>query len=82
MRLTGRRRIGFGATISAPHMHAHAVENLLPLISDTGSILDVGSGSGYRKSNTIPSINVDLSTQSVRSFTISLRKPQSSESIT
>ena len=45
------RRIGFNATISAPHMHAHAVENLLPLIaSRPGRILDVGSGSGYRAS--------------------------------
>ena len=46
------RRIGFGATISAPHMHAHACENLLPLLPAAdqrgGAILDVGSGSGYR----------------------------------
>nr|XP_018263864.1 protein-L-isoaspartate O-methyltransferase [Kwoniella dejecticola CBS 10117]OBR86022.1 protein-L-isoaspartate O-methyltransferase [Kwoniella dejecticola CBS 10117] len=46
------QRIGFGATISAPHMHAHACENLLsflPLANSphTGAILDVGSGSGY-----------------------------------
>ncbi|WVF72132.1 protein-L-isoaspartate O-methyltransferase [Kwoniella sp. CBS 6097] len=52
------QRIGFGATISAPHMHAHACENLLPFLpsaqpqsssegSIRGSILDVGSGSGY-----------------------------------
>ncbi|WVQ98713.1 protein-L-isoaspartate O-methyltransferase [Kwoniella sp. CBS 9459] len=50
------QRIGFGATISAPHMHAHACENLLPFLpsaqpdaegSVRGSILDVGSGSGY-----------------------------------
>ncbi|KAK8869843.1 protein-L-isoaspartate O-methyltransferase [Kwoniella newhampshirensis] len=43
--------IGYGATISAPHMHAHACENLLPSLpqgtSRPGSILDVGSGSGY-----------------------------------
>jgi protein-L-isoaspartate(D-aspartate) O-methyltransferase len=47
------RRIGYSATISAPHMHAHAVENLLPFLpsADTkgGAILDVGSGSGYCK---------------------------------
>jgi protein-L-isoaspartate(D-aspartate) O-methyltransferase len=46
------RRIGYNATISAPHMHAHAAENLLSsLPSDSlgGAILDVGSGSGYRK---------------------------------
>src|ERR1700759_3413439 len=45
--------IGYAATISAPHMHAHAVEALLPSIEKrlkTGEdlhILDVGSGSGY-----------------------------------
>jgi protein-L-isoaspartate(D-aspartate) O-methyltransferase len=46
------RRIGYNATISAPHMHAHAAENLLcslPSDSEGGAILDVGSGSGYRK---------------------------------
>ncbi|ORY23041.1 protein-L-isoaspartate O-methyltransferase [Naematelia encephala] len=45
------QRIGFNATISAPHMHAHALENLLPLLppanKNGGTILDVGSGSGY-----------------------------------
>ncbi|WVW83124.1 protein-L-isoaspartate O-methyltransferase [Kwoniella bestiolae CBS 10118] len=46
------QRIGFGATISAPHMHAHACENLLSFLPvanspHTGAILDVGSGSGY-----------------------------------
>jgi len=39
--------IGFGATISAPHMHAHAAENLLPLCKSGAKVLDVGSGSGY-----------------------------------
>ncbi|KAI0322927.1 protein-L-isoaspartate O-methyltransferase [Amylostereum chailletii] len=39
--------IGHGATISAPHMHAHAVENLLPLLRTGARVLDVGSGSGY-----------------------------------
>ena len=40
--------INYGATISAPHMHAHAVENLLPLLEKPGArVLDVGSGSGY-----------------------------------
>ena len=45
--------IGYGATISAPHMHAHAAENLLSFLPAAdfkgGAILDVGSGSGYRK---------------------------------
>jgi len=41
--------IGNGQTISAPHMHAHALELLTPAISGkaTVRILDVGSGSGY-----------------------------------
>ncbi|CBQ73234.1 probable l-isoaspartyl protein carboxyl methyltransferase [Sporisorium reilianum SRZ2] len=39
--------IGFGATISAPHMHAHAAENLLPFLHPDAKVLDVGSGSGY-----------------------------------
>ncbi|KAK0385490.1 hypothetical protein NLU13_6670 [Sarocladium strictum] len=43
--------IGHRATISAPHMHAAAVEHMLPYLVPTGTcprrILDVGSGSGY-----------------------------------
>ncbi|KDQ11250.1 hypothetical protein BOTBODRAFT_57565 [Botryobasidium botryosum FD-172 SS1] len=39
--------IGFGATISAPHMHAHAAENLLPYLNPGAKVLDIGSGSGY-----------------------------------
>ena len=39
--------LGFGATISAPHMHAYALEYLAPHIKDNSNILDVGSGSGY-----------------------------------
>ncbi|GAA5825639.1 hypothetical protein JCM11251_000318 [Rhodosporidiobolus azoricus] len=39
--------IGYGATISAPHMHAHAVENLEPFLQPGANVLDVGSGSGY-----------------------------------
>ncbi|KAK0624327.1 protein-L-isoaspartate O-methyltransferase [Immersiella caudata] len=44
--------IGHAATISAPHMHATAVENLLPFITPSEErpaprVLDVGSGSGY-----------------------------------
>ncbi|KAL7423914.1 hypothetical protein Q5752_001499 [Cryptotrichosporon argae] len=45
------QRIGFNATISAPHMHAHAAEHLLPFLRAAdvagGAVLDVGSGSGY-----------------------------------
>jgi protein-L-isoaspartate(D-aspartate) O-methyltransferase len=41
--------IGYGATISAPHMHASACESLLPFLGEGKGVkvLDVGSGSGY-----------------------------------
>ena len=47
--------IGQGQTISAPHMHAHALEELAPYLKDKIQndpsrplkMLDVGSGSGY-----------------------------------
>ena len=47
--------IGYMQTISAPHMHAHALEDLLPALKAASesadvkqlAILDVGCGSGY-----------------------------------
>jgi len=39
--------IGYGATISAPHMHAHCLEVLRDHLIPGAKILDVGSGSGY-----------------------------------
>ncbi|CAL8111261.1 unnamed protein product [Orchesella dallaii] len=39
--------IGFGVTISAPHMHAHALEVLSENLKEGAKALDVGSGSGY-----------------------------------
>lgn len=39
--------IGYRATISAPHMHAHALELLSDKLTEGASALDVGSGSGY-----------------------------------
>ncbi|XP_029900082.1 l-isoaspartyl protein carboxyl methyltransferase, like isoform X2 [Myripristis murdjan] len=39
--------IGYRATISAPHMHAHALEVLSDKLIEGASALDVGSGSGY-----------------------------------
>jgi len=45
--------IGYNATISAPHMHAYALEVCLPPISSAARdnrqprVLDVGCGSGY-----------------------------------
>jgi len=41
------QRIGFNITISAPHMHAHALELLHDCLKPGSSALDVGSGSGY-----------------------------------
>ncbi|KAI1331504.1 protein-L-isoaspartate O-methyltransferase-domain-containing protein [Xylariaceae sp. FL0255] len=47
------QQIGHAATISAPHMHASAIESLLPFLlpnTVTGRprrVLDIGSGSGY-----------------------------------
>lgn len=39
--------IGFAVTISAPHMHAHALECLKNHLYKGAKALDVGSGSGY-----------------------------------
>ena len=39
--------IGCNVNISAPHMHAFALENLAPYCTEGAKILDVGSGSGY-----------------------------------
>ncbi|KAM4690381.1 protein-L-isoaspartate(D-aspartate) O-methyltransferase-like isoform 2-T2 [Rhinophrynus dorsalis] len=39
--------IGYKATISAPHMHAHALEVLEDKLIEGAKALDVGSGSGY-----------------------------------
>jgi protein-L-isoaspartate(D-aspartate) O-methyltransferase len=43
--------IGCGQTISAPHMHGHALEDMLPYLKNSQApsvnILDVGCGSGY-----------------------------------
>ncbi|KAM6912302.1 l-isoaspartyl protein carboxyl methyltransferase, like isoform 1-T2 [Xenentodon cancila] len=41
------QNIGYRATISAPHMHAHALELLSDKLTEGASALDVGSGSGY-----------------------------------
>ncbi len=39
--------IGYGATISAPHMHAYALEFLEKYLLKAKNVLDVGSGTGY-----------------------------------
>ena len=39
--------IGYNVTISAPHMHAFALEYLAPFCTKGAKILDIGSGSGY-----------------------------------
>lgn len=40
-------QIGYNATISAPHMHAKALEILRDHLHSEARVLDVGSGSGY-----------------------------------
>lgn len=40
-------QIGYGATISAPHMHTFALEALKDKLVNGAKVLDVGSGSGY-----------------------------------
>lgn len=40
-------QIGYGATISAPHMHAFALEAAKDCLVEGAKVLDVGSGSGY-----------------------------------
>ena len=40
-------RIGWNATISAPHMHAYCLEWVKDHLSEGAHVLDVGSGSGY-----------------------------------
>eukprot|EP00485_Elphidium_margaritaceum_P015595 CAMPEP_0202731062 /NCGR_PEP_ID=MMETSP1385-20130828/186955_1 /ASSEMBLY_ACC=CAM_ASM_000861 /TAXON_ID=933848 /ORGANISM="Elphidium margaritaceum" /LENGTH=239 /DNA_ID=CAMNT_0049397345 /DNA_START=923 /DNA_END=1642 /DNA_ORIENTATION=- len=39
--------IGHNATISAPHMHAYALEYLHDVLRPGSYVLDIGSGSGY-----------------------------------
>ena len=39
--------MGFNVTISAPHMHAYALEFLRERLASAKKCLDVGSGSGY-----------------------------------
>ncbi|RHY16903.1 hypothetical protein DYB25_000271 [Aphanomyces astaci] len=39
--------IGYGQTISAPHIHAGALEQASPHLHDGSRVLDVGCGSGY-----------------------------------
>lgn len=41
------QRIGSGATISAPHMHAYALEVLHEKLKPGARVLDVGHGTGY-----------------------------------
>lgn len=39
--------LGYGATISAPHMHAYALQYLHKFLLNAKKALDVGSGTGY-----------------------------------
>lgn len=44
--MDGAQSIGYKATISAPHMHAYALELLQPALKSGSKCLDIGSGSG------------------------------------
>lgn len=39
--------LGYDATISAPHMHAICLENMVECLKEGSRVLDIGSGSGY-----------------------------------
>lgn len=39
--------IGYAVSISAPHMHGHALQHLRHQLREGATALDVGSGSGY-----------------------------------
>lgn len=39
--------IGYGSTISAPHMHGYALNSIEPYLQPGMKALDIGSGSGY-----------------------------------
>ncbi len=43
----GARSIGYGATISAPHMHGYILQLLENNLKPDSQVLDTGSGSGY-----------------------------------
>jgi protein-L-isoaspartate(D-aspartate) O-methyltransferase len=40
-------QIGYDVVISAPHIHAHCLEQLAPKLIPGAKVLDVGCGSGY-----------------------------------
>ncbi len=41
------KSIGFGTTISAPHIHGYILELLESKLRSESKVLDIGSGSGY-----------------------------------
>lgn len=41
------RSIGYGTTISAPHMHAMTLEKIKNKVVSGGRAVDIGTGSGY-----------------------------------
>lgn len=48
------QELGFRATISAPHMHAIALEQLLDCLQPGMTVLDIGAGSGYLSACRLP----------------------------
>jgi protein-L-isoaspartate(D-aspartate) O-methyltransferase len=42
-----QKSIGFGATMTAPHIHSYILEKLRKYIKSDSVFLDIGSGNGY-----------------------------------
>ena len=59
-------------TISAPHMHAKAIEYLEPVLKPGNSILDIGSGSGYLASLFGEAVQVYNSNEDIRGKVIGI----------
>jgi protein-L-isoaspartate(D-aspartate) O-methyltransferase len=84
--------IHYGATISAPHMHALAAEALLSYLKPGSKVLDVGSGSGYTlaiffhlvksdKGNAMQVVGIDHIPQLVTMADSNLRKDGLAEAL-
>jgi protein-L-isoaspartate(D-aspartate) O-methyltransferase len=42
-----QKSIGFGATMTAPHIHSYILETLRKYLKSDSIFLDIGSGNGY-----------------------------------
>lgn len=73
--------IGYAVTISAPHMHAHALELLSENLHEGASALDVGSGSGYLTAcmalmvgDTGKAVGIDHIDELIKESTVNVKK--------